>query len=234
MLTEAGPVSNTMSKKYPLHQYMLDSIMESLSRGEVDKDKLNIVTTKAIYKSRMGDLLDCPKVESKFPQVNFSTVVYPRLKHPMLEAKQKDFLFTILHGIYMNRERLFEQKRAESPLCLNKACTRWGLAQSVEHIFCSCYRVRAVWQWTRRKLLELLADQGVLPLISNTDILMLMFPKNTKEAEVMFVLGNYVELVDRETIGKEKELLVCNLLGYLSAKSEQVKARAVPEINLVI
>ena len=69
---------------------------------------------------------------------------------------------------------------------------------------------------------------------SGPDILMLMFPKNTKEAEVMFVLGNYVELVDRETIGKEKELLVCNLLGYLRAKSEQVKARAVPEIYLVI
>ena len=50
----------------------------------------------------------------------------------------------------------------------------------------------------------------------------------------MFVLGNYVELVDRDTIGKEKELLVCDLVGYLRAKSEQVKARAVPEIYLVI
>ena len=52
MLAEAGPVSHSSSKKYPLHQYMLDNFMESLGRGEVDKDNLKNVTTRGIYTPR--------------------------------------------------------------------------------------------------------------------------------------------------------------------------------------
>jgi hypothetical protein len=39
------------------------------------------VTTKAIYTSRMQDLLVPPKVELRFPQVIFKELVYPRLQN---------------------------------------------------------------------------------------------------------------------------------------------------------
>ena len=169
-----------------------------------------------------------------FPQMDFGSLVYPGLRHPILEAKQKDLLFSMLHGVYRNRERLFEQQRAENPLCLIKACLRQGLAQNVEHIFCNCYMVKAAWQWTRGKLLELLADEGTPPVVSNMDILMMMFPKHSKEAEFMFILGNHVELVDRDAMGSKKELLVSHLVGQLRAKIELVKTRAVTDINLIL
>ena len=118
-----------------------------------------------------------PKVELKYPLTNFQEIVYPRLKNPVLEVKQKDVLFSIIHGIYRNRARLFQQDRAEDPHCQNQACKRENLVQDVEHIFCTCYKVRAAWQWTRRKILDFLTHQERPPDISNTDILLARFGK---------------------------------------------------------
>ena len=108
----------------------------------------------------MDDMLMPPKVEVKFPLVNFRELVYPRIVNPVLEAKQKDLLFSIVHGIYRNRERLHQQNRTDDALCPNQACRREGLIQDIEHIFCSCYKVRSAWQWTRRKILELVSNLG--------------------------------------------------------------------------
>ena len=64
--------------------------------------------------------------------------LYPGLSHPILEAKGKD-------GIYMNKERLHQQQRVQDPFCTYKACRKEELVESVEHIFCLCYRVRTTW-----------------------------------------------------------------------------------------
>ena len=47
---------------------------------------------------------------------------------------------------------------------------------------------------------------------------MLMYPKVTQEAETIFLLGTFMELVDREVVGKQKELLVGIVRGVLRAK----------------
>ena len=84
-----------------------------------------------------------PKVELKFPLVNFQELVYPRIKHAVLEVKQRDLLFSLVHNIYPNRQRLFQQRRTDDPLCQNPACKRESLVQDLEHIFGSCYKVRS-------------------------------------------------------------------------------------------
>ena len=101
---------------------------------------LKAVTTKAIYTSRMTDLLVPPKVETKFPQINFQELVYPRLQKKILEVKQRDLMFSLTHGIYRNRARLFEQNRVEDPLCQTPACKRENLVDDIEHIFCTCIK----------------------------------------------------------------------------------------------
>jgi hypothetical protein len=106
-LADLGPVSHMMSRNFPLHQHMLDTFLEAVGRGEITRSNLKAVTTKAIYKSRMDDLLIPPKVELKYPLTNFQEIVYPRLKNPVLEVKQKDVLFSIIHGIYRNRAKIF-------------------------------------------------------------------------------------------------------------------------------
>ena len=193
---------------------------------------LKSVTTKAIYTSRMTDLLLPPKVEAKFPLVNFPEMVYTRMNHKILEIRQRDVSFSVIHGLYKNRERLFQQGRADDGLCANQACKRSGLVESLEHIFCLCYRVRTAWLWLRSKVTELLSDQGPAPVVSNIELLMLMYPKCRREAEVVFLLCAFMELVHREVSVKQKELMVGTVRGVIRAKVEQLSSRAAPEIHL--
>ena len=179
----------------------------------------------------MTDLLVPPKVELKFPLVNFPGLVYSRMNYRVLEARQRDVSYSVIHGLYKNRDRLFQQGRADNGLCQNQACKHSDMVESVEHIFCLCFRVRSAWLWLRDKVLELMSDQGPAPPVSNTELIMLMYPKCRKEAEVAFLLCTYMELVDREAIGKQKELMVGTVRGVLRAKVEQTKIRAVPQIN---
>ena len=88
-------------------------------RQEVKKYNLGATKTKSIYMSRMEDMASPPKIEARHPHIDFIDVVYPRLSHPVLEAKQKDILFSIVHGIYKNRARLHAQDRCDDPLCPN-------------------------------------------------------------------------------------------------------------------
>ena len=180
----------------------------------------------------MTDLLVPPKVEIKFPQVNFKELVYPRLQSKVLESKQRDLLFSLNHGIYRNRDRLFQQGRAEDNTCPNPACKRENLVHDVEHIFCLCYKIRAAWTWIRRKILDFLTDRGRPPDVTNTDILLARFPKGRQENECTLLLGTYVELVDREAVVKQKELLVNTVIGVLQTRSVGARNRAVPQVDI--
>ena len=118
-LSDLGPVSHSLSRNFPIHQYMFDTFIEAIGRGEIKENNVKSITTKEIYVARMDDLLNPPKVEMKFPLVNFQELVYPRIKHAVLEAKQRDLLFSLAHNIYPNRQRLFQQRRTGDALCPN-------------------------------------------------------------------------------------------------------------------
>ena len=90
------------------------------------------------------------------------------------------------------------------------------------------------WSWTRRKVLEFLTDQGRPPNVSNSDILLAQFPKGRQEDECTLLLGTYVELVDREAVLKQKELLVNTVISVLMNKSEYARSRAVPQVQLYL
>ena len=90
--------------------------------------------------------------------------------------------------------------------------------------------MRTAWIWLREKVIEMMSDQGPAPDISNTELLMFMYPRCRREAEVIFLLSTYKELVDREEVGKQKELMLGTLRGVLRSKLEQLRSRNVPNI----
>ena len=101
-------------------------------------------------------------------------------------------------------------------------------------MFCTCYKVRAAWNWTRRKILDFLTDQGRPPDISQTEIILAHFPNGRNDTEWTFLLGNYLELVDREVLLKQKELLMNTVVGVLKTKIESVKKRVMPQVHIPI
>ena len=60
---------------------------------------------------------------------------------------------------------------------------------------------------------------------------MFMYPRCRREAEVIFLLSTFKELVDKEAVGKQKELMLGMLRGVLRAKAEQLGRRAVPKVH---
>ena len=78
--------------------------------------------------------------------------------------------------------------------------------------------------------MELLSSLGPAPITSDEEIILAMYPKCMQETECLFLLGNYIQLVDKEVVAKQKELLVDTLRGVLEAKLETVKTRAVPQL----
>ena len=102
-LSEMDPVSHTLSRQFPLHQHMLDTFMDSVARGKVRNSNVSVVTPKENYKSWISSLLTPPKVEPKFPVVNFQDLVYPRMNHAVLETRQG-----MIHGLYKNKDGLFQ------------------------------------------------------------------------------------------------------------------------------
>ena len=64
--------------------------------------------------------------------------------------------------------------------------------------------------------------------MTNTDILLAKFPKGRQENECTLLLGTYVELVDREAVVKQKELLVNTVIGVLQTRS----VSAVPQVEI--
>ena len=59
---------------------------------------------------------------------------------------------------------------------------------------------------------------------------MLTYSKSRWEAEALLLLGTYMELVDRDAVTKQKELLVGTVKGVLRAKVGQMASRAAPEV----
>ena len=47
-LADLGPVSHTMSGRFPLHQYMLDTFLEAVGRGEVGKSNDPVLAAPAL------------------------------------------------------------------------------------------------------------------------------------------------------------------------------------------
>ena len=78
--------------------------------------------------------------------------------------------------------------------------------------------------------MELLSEQEPAQLLSNTQLIMLMYPRSMREVEAAFLIGTYMDLVDREVVIKQKELMVSTVKGVLRAKVSTLMNRDVPEI----
>ena len=192
---------------------MCELLEEGLTRGEYDPEKPECATTKAIYMSRAQDVMLPPKVEDKFPDLDFVNLVYPRLTYRILDGEARDILFCLVHGLVHNRDRMFRQGRAQDPYCQLPDCP--GKVQDVEHLFCSCTLVAESWDWLRTKLLQILPEEESDVQITNHDLLSLQFPATLMDKEWTWLLGSYCSQVKKTVLGRKRKLGRAALAGKL-------------------
>ena len=225
-----GPVCQTLVPRFPLHPAMLVALEEGLARQEFDPKELESTSTKSIYKGRVADVVPPPKVEEKNPRIDFVDLVYPRLAYRILESGPKDILFTLVHDFYHTKERLFCQGRAQDSSCPIPECQ--GRVQDREHIFCSCTLVAGAWTWLRTRLLKLLPTTVGAVGITSEDFLLLQFPRDTMDKEVVWLMGNYCEIVTN--ISKGRRLSADQVAGRLRTRLSTLRGRAVVQPELYV
>ena len=226
-LVHQDEVVTGLQHQFPLHKAMLELLEEGLTRAEYDPGKLEVVTTKAIYKGRFEDVSQPPKIEEKFPAVDFQAIVYPRLAYRILTAEAKDVLFCLVHRLIYNRNRMFLQGRAQDPYCPLPECQ--GQVQDLEHLFCSCILVAEAWDWLRSRLLEILPAGAQN---TNEEFIFLQFPISSMDQECAWLLGSYCCEVKKTVCGKKQKLGALGLAGKLRSKLHQLRGRAVVQPQL--
>ena len=226
-MIEEGQVDRGQLVQYPLHSAILEVLEEGFLREEYKPGKLQEATAKLIYKSRTADVILPPKVETKFPLVDYKNLVYPRLSYKILEPESRDVLFSIVHGLIYNKSRMHEQGRSQDPNCPLPECQ--GQRQDLEHLFCTCFLVKEAWAWLLTKLLERLPNtQGVLArTYTNVEFLKLHFPADTLDEECTWILGNFCSIVVSSVIGRRRRLKVEVLGGILRGRLQHLRSRAV-------
>ena len=231
-LAQLGPSAPVLLPQFPLHRAMLEGLQEGLVRQEFAPDKLDYVTTKKIYQSRAEDIFLPPKVEGKYPDVDFKNTVYPRLKFRILEPEARDVLYCIVHGLVPNKSRLFQQGRAVDPCCPLPECQ--GQVQDLQHIFCSCWLVAGAWAWLRSKLLQLLptTEEGIAQATTNSDFISLQFPVDVMDQECTWLLGNYCSLVVNTVTGRRRKMGAEVLAGRMRGRLQRLRGRAVVQPQL--
>ena len=225
-----GPVNTQTDPRFPLHQTMLLVLQEGLWRQEYDPSKLNEASTKKIYEGRAAYVIPPPKIQEKYPHVDFPALVYPRLCYNILEGESKDTLFSLVNNIFYNKERMFQQGRLQDPSCQLPECQ--GRIQDREHIFTSCFLVAEAWVWLRSRLLRLLPTTVGAAGISSEDFLLLQFPMDTMDKECVWLIGNYCDIVNNSVTGRRCKLGSDKLAGRLRARLTRLRNRAVVQPQL--
>ena len=162
-LDNLSPVCRSLPRQFPLHKAILEVLEEGIMREEYDPTALNNTSARLIYQNRAKDIIPPPKVEMKHPHIEFVACVYPRLANKILEPEPRDVMFSLIHNILPNKERLFQQNRTPNPFC--PVPQYLNTVQDREHIFSACYLVSESWVWLRTKLLQLFLTTQMVPAL---------------------------------------------------------------------
>ena len=188
-----GPHAEIIS---PYFQHVKALLVGGLLLGDVKPQALELVTAKELYKS-FTTTFPPPKIIFKY-DVQWEQV-WRRLQNPVLDPLARDTLFTIIHNIVPNKERVHRFHMIASPNC--SAC---GVIANNVHNFCECGSVREAWFWLRQRILGLMPQNA--GIISNFEFLNLMFDSGPFESEILWLLGVHVQIVWNNVICKKKLL----------------------------
>ena len=218
----AGPHAEIIS---PYFSHMKNLLASGIVLGDVNPKKLRSTTAKSLY-SGFTSSFPPPKVVYKY-EVDWDRV-WMRLQSPMLESKQREVLFMILHNIVPNRDRLCNKFH----MVADQNCTDCGVLHDNVHLFCECSLVREAWFWVRQRLLGLLPNgQGKT---SNFEFINLMFDSCLMDNEVVWLLGTWVELVWNIVICKKKSVNLETTKSEFSLKIISHRYSNLPALSHII
>ena len=157
--------------------------------------------------------------------------MYPRLGYNILEAEPRDILFCIVHNIQPTKERMFEQRRVQDAACPHQECL--GRRQDLELLFFSCSLVSSAWVWLRTRILRYLTTTVGAGGTSSEEFLLLQFPKDLMDKEIVWLIGNYCDIVVKQVVGKKRKFTANNVAAIVKSRLQSPQARAVVILQIL-
>ena len=90
--------------------------------------------------------------------------------------------------------------------------------------------VEAVWEWLKFKLVELDIS---LNTDTDEDLLSLNFQKGLRENAVLWMIGIYVDMVEKEVVQRGNKLGISMATGIFKQKKLMSRNQALPELGIV-
>ena len=100
--------------------------------------------------------------------------------------------------------------------------------ETCSHRYLHCEQVSEAWEWVRTILVVLEPSTSLLDDIS---VLRLSFARSLRENAILWVIGNYVELVEAEVVLKQNKLDHNTMLGYFRQRKQQSQHQAIPDLG---
>ena len=160
-------------------------------------------------------------------------LVWDRIGSLMLEPRGREVMYMVINNLYPTQQRLYrinlgkktEKRRVWSNLCQH--CNQ-GVVEDCLHLFMECDRVKEGWLWVRVRVMNLLNNmQG----LSNYELLHLCFTKELVENEVMWLMGQWVQLVYEEVVVKNRTLGDQFTRGQFRYKYLESLTMRMPQLN---
>ena len=216
-----GPHAEIVS---PYFQHMRFLLVQGLTLGDVTLATIRRVTAKELYQSSTTSFPP-PKVVFKY-DVDWS-LVWKRLAYHVLEPVGREVLFSVIHNILPNRERLFSKMNlVNSPNCL--VC---GLSESNTHIFTECSMVREAWGWVRMRMLDLLPEENAR--CSNFEMISLMFEQHVLDLEAVWLVATYLEFVWMEKFKRNRIVRIEHVIGHLRLRYKANQYSRRPKLGYI-
>ena len=154
----------------------------------------------------------------------------------MLEPRARELLYMVVNNLYPNQDRLFRinsAKKADVRKVWSNHCKNCdlGVVEDCVHLFMECKKVQEGWLWVRRRVMNLLQDyQG----LSNFELLHLTFPEEGHvENEVIWLVGNWVQLVYEEGVVRGSTLKDQFVRGHYRYKFMESLNMKMPQLNYI-
>ena len=166
------------------------------------------LTNKIIYVGKV-DSFPKPAIESK-SGIDFGKA-WHRIHLAVLEPVSRDISYLAIHNKLPVQERLFRIRLSNDPYC--PTCPGADICDLL-HFFCNCTKVSTVWKHLHQIINAMLGVE-----VENRDIINYMFPKSSKDKEVVWLIGNYLATTWNELYVRGKDCLKYEeFFGYLTFK----------------
>ena len=110
-------------------------------------------------------------------------------------------------------------------------CKPDEISETIRHRFIQCRRVSHIWNW----LLEQVLVQ-IEPLCANIDdfdLLCLNFPRTMRDNGILWLIGTYVDIIEKEILIRENAISVNQVRGLLKQRKLMTRYQAIPELGII-